>query len=681
MSDADLIALAEQAGVTPRWRDYRGSMQDVAPETLRAVLAAIGVPAKTDADIRESRHLLRQQHGAELPPLVVVDAGQPITLPVPPARFRVLHEDGTPIEGRAQESNGGAVLPALEIPGYHLLEIGAAQTTLAVAPSRTFSLADAGAGRRPWGLAVQLYSLRRDGDGGIGDFSALRRFVRSAADHGAAAVAISPVHAQFSADPDRFSPYAPSSRLALNVLHADAEELGFAPEEDAASAAERERLEALPLIDWPAAARARLTRFRRVYDQIESAPPSLRQEFADFRTRHPDLESHARFEALHAHHFGTDRTRWHWRSWPEQYRDPRSAAVDRFARAHADDVGFHLFLQFLAERQLAAAQVEARSAGMPIGLITDLAVGTDSGGSQGWSRQDEMLFGLAVGAPPDLLNTHGQNWGVVGFSPTGLVRHGFSGFIDMLRAALRHAGGVRIDHVMGLRRLWVIPEGGGATEGAYLRFPLDNMLRLVALESQRYHGIVLGEDLGTVPEGFQDQLRDRGIMGVRVLWFERDGNAYRPPAAWSTSAVAMTSTHDLPTVAGWWRGRDLDWRRALHMIGDEQAVWFEYENRNRDRARLWDAFRDSGAAAGDMPPPEQPTPAVDAAVRHVGRAACDLVMLPLEDALAQPEQPNLPGTMHEHPNWQQRVPRAADRLLDEPEVATRLSGLAEARGR
>jgi 4-alpha-glucanotransferase len=680
VSDADLIALAEQAGVAPRWRDYRGRMQDVAPKTLRAVLAAIGVTARTDAEIRESRQRLQQQQRAELPPLLVVDAGQPITLPIPPARFRVLHEDGTPLEGRSQEANGGSVLPAIEIPGYHLLEIGTAQATLAVAPSRTFSLANAGAGRQPWGLAVQLYSLRRDGDGGIGDFKALRRFVRSAADHGAAAVAISPVHAQFSADPDRFSPYAPSSRLALNVLHADAEELGVAPVEDAASTSERERLEALPLIDWPAAARARLARFRRVYDQIESGPASLRQEFAEFCTRRPDLESHARFEALHAHHFGADRTRWHWRSWPEQYRDPRSPAVDTFARAHAGDVRFHLFLQFLAERQLAAAQAEARSAGMQIGLIADLAVGTDSGGSQGWSRQDEMLIGLTVGAPPDLLNTQGQNWGVVAFSPTGLARHGFGGFIDMLRAALRHAGGMRVDHVMGLRRLWVIPEGAGATDGAYLRFPCDEMLRLVALESQRHHGIVLGEDLGTLPDGFQDQLRDRGIMGMRVLWFERDDHAYRSPSTWAPGAVAMTSTHDLPTVAGWWSGRDLDWRRELNMIGDEQAVWFEYENRNRDRARLWDAFRDSGAAIGDMPPPETPGPAVDAAVGHVGRAACELVMLPLEDALAQTEQPNLPGTTHEHPNWRRRVPRPADRLLDEPEVETRLSGLAEARG-
>ena len=680
MSDPELTALAEQAGIATRWRDYRGQMHDVAPPTLRAVLAALGIPADSEAAIRDSiRRLRHERAGAELPPLVTIEAGQPFELPAPPAKFRVLHEDGTPLEGIAEEANGRARLPALEIPGYHVLEIGSAQTTLAVAPARSFSLHDAGA-TRPWGLAVQLYSLRRDGDGGIGDFTALRGFVGSAASHGASAVAVSPVHAQFSADPDRFSPYAPSSRVALNALHADPDALGLAVAEDEDSKAERERLESLALIDWPAAGRLRLARFRWVYNRLEAAHRAILDEFADFRALRPDLEAHARFEALHAHIFGTDHARWHWRSWPEELRDPRSRAVAAFAREHEGDVRFHVFLQFLAERQLAAAQAEAHDAGMRIGLISDLAVGTDSGGSQGWSRQDEMLFGLTVGAPPDLLNTQGQNWGVVAFSPTGLVRHGFGSFIDMLRAALRHAGGVRIDHVMGVGRLWVVPEGAGPTQGAYLRFPLDDMLRLITLESHRNRGIVLGEDLGTVPDGFRELLGRRGILGMRVLWFERDEHAFQSPSNWSRAAVAMTSTHDVPTVAGWWSGRDLEWRQELALIGDDQAVWFEYENRVRDRARLWNAFRDSGAAAGEMPPPEQPARAVDAAVRHVGRAACELMALPLEDAVAEREQPNLPGTTTEHPNWRRRMPRATDRLLDEPEIAARVAGLAQARG-
>lgn len=679
MSDADLIALAEAAGIATRWHDFRGAEHAVSPDSLRAVLAALGYPAATEEQLRDNRRRLRsEQDGTDLPPLIVADAGQPIRIPQPPGHVRILHEDGTPLEARAQPAEGGAVIPALQVPGYHILEIHSAQTTLAVAPAHAHSLAESGAARS-WGLAVQLYSLRRPGDGGIGDFSALGNFVRAAAQHGAHAVAISPMHAQFSADPDRFSPYAPSSRLALNVLHADPEALGFAPPPDPAYLAERDRLESLPLIDWPAAARARLGRFRRVFEQLDAAPAALRADFADFRARHPELVAHARFEALHAQQFGADPAHWHWRSWPQALRDPNGAAVAAFAREHGREIDFHLFLQFVAERQFAAAQAEARRAGMRVGLISDLAVGSDSGGSQSWSRQDEMLVGLSVGAPPDLLNMRGQNWGVVAFSPTGLRRHGYGAFIDMLRAALRHTGGVRIDHAMGLGRLWVVPEGAGQRDGAYLRFPQDDLLRLLALESERHRGIVLGEDLGTVPEGFQDQLANRGILGMRVLWFERDGDAYRPPAAWSRAATAMTSTHDLPTVAGWWRGRDLEWRRDLGLLGDEPAVAAEYAARGRDRALLWQAMQASGAAGRDMPPPEQPVPAVDAAARHVGRAACELVMLPLEDALAEPEQPNLPGTLHEHPNWRRRTPGPAEAILDAPEVAARLAGLAQAR--
>ena len=679
MSDADLIALAEAAGIAPRWHDFRGGEHAVAPDILRAVLAALGCPAATEDQLHDSRRRLRsEQDGTALPPLIVADAGQPIRIPLPPGTFRVLHEDGTPLEGRAEAGESGAVLPAIEVPGYHILEIQDARTTLAVAPAHAHSLTRAEAAPS-WGLAVQLYSLRRAGDGGIGDFTALGQFVRDAAKHGAHAVAISPVHAQFSADPDRFSPYAPSSRLALNVLHADPEALGFAPPCDPVFVAERERLESLPLIDWPAASRARLARFRQVFDRLDVAPVALRNEFADFRSRYPELEAHARFEALHAYQFAADPAHWHWRRWPAELRDPNGPAVAAFAVEYAREVDFHLFLQFVAARQFTAAQAEARRADMRVGIISDLAVGSDSGGSQSWSRQDEMLVGLNVGAPPDLLNTRGQNWGVVAFSPTGLRRHGYGAFIDMLRAAFRHTGGVRIDHAMGLRRLWVVPEGADPRDGAYLRLPLDDLLRLLALESERHHGIVLGEDLGTVPEGFQDQLADRGILGMRVLWFERDGDAFRPPAAWSSAAAAMTSTHDLPTVAGWWRGRDLEWRRDLHLLGDEHAVAAEYETRARDRALLWEAMQASGAATGKMPPPEQPVPAVDAALRHVGRAACDLVMLPLEDALAEPEQPNLPGTLHEHPNWRRRTLAPAEHVLDAPEVAARVGGLAQSR--
>jgi 4-alpha-glucanotransferase len=287
------------------------------------------------------------------------------------------------------------------------------------------------------------------------------------------------------------------------------------------------------------------------------------------------------------------------------------------------------------------------------------------------------LLGLTVGAPPDLLQREGQDWGLTAFSPRGLAACGFGTYLDMLRTALAHAGGMRIDHAMGLNRLWVIPEGATGAEGAYLSFPERDLLRLIALESQRHRAIVLAEDLGTVPDGFQDRLREAAIDGMRVLWFERDqAQRFVPPAHWTPRAAAMTSTHDLPTVAGWWQGRDLDWREQLGHLADPEAARAE---RERDKSDIWDSFRAAGVAQGDPPPPGDVASFADAACQHVGRSACELVMLPVEDALALVEQPNLPGTLHEHPNWQRRLPADAADLLTGARIQARLALLDRAR--
>jgi 4-alpha-glucanotransferase len=638
MSDGALLAEAAAAGIATRWKDVFGVEHEVAAPSLRAILAALGP----------------DEGGETLPPLLTAAFGEPVRLPGASGAFRLVREDGEVLGGMLGE---GGWLPGIEAAGYHSLSVGDQTLTLAVAPRRCFGTADAGVSR-PWGLAVQLYSLRRANDGGIGDFAALREFVTSAARHGAHALAISPVHAQFSADPDRFSPYAPSSRVMLNVVHAACD----LP--DAASP---------DLVDWPGGTRARLLAQR---ERFASALPD--PAFAKFRAEHGELlESHARFEALHAHLYGRDPKVWHWRDWPAELQDPRGPAVAKFAAEHAQEVDFHAWLQFQADEGLAEAQAAAKAAGMPIGLISDLAVGTDGGGSHAWSRQDEMLLGLTVGAPPDLLSPQGQNWGLLAFSPRGLRTHGYSAFIEMLRAAFRHAGGVRIDHVMGLARLWVVPDGAAAGDGAYVAFPQLDMIRLVAIESWRHRAIVLGEDLGTLPEGFQPLLEGSGVLGLRVLWFERlKTDLFSRPSTWSRGAVAMTSTHDLPTVAGWWEGRDLEWRSGLGLLRDEPA---ERAARERDRTLLWDAMRDSGVASGERPAEDGGPRVTDAAVAHVGGAACDLVLLPLEDALAQTEQPNLPGTLDEHPNWRRRTTEDASVILDRPDVAARLASLAAAR--
>lgn len=694
MSEQSLLELARCAGLSVQWQDYRGRQHEVAPETLRSVLQALELPCADAAQCADSLARLQHEQSTEqLPPMLTARAEQPVDVTsheiAAGQALRLTLESGESLDCTAEARDGRLLLPPVAQHGYHRLQLGQREIVLAVAPRRAFGVGDLEPDRRRWGLAAQLYSLRRCGDGGIGDFAALAELARSAARRGADALAISPVHALFSADLSRFSPYAPSSRLFLNPIYADAS--GVLPAESLAQLAaglglddELRRLEALPLIDWPAAARCRLALLRAVFERLWpelSATPAvhpLAREFQRFRKQGGALlEDHARFEALHAEQ--VPQGRWHWRQWPQGYRDPRSRSVSAFAGRHPGEVGFHVFLQWLAQRGLAAAQAAARDAGMAVGLIADLAVGTDSGGSHAWSRPHDLLAGLSVGAPPDPLATQGQVWGLTALSPRALRLQGYAPFLDTLRAALRHAGGVRIDHVLGLQRLWLVPEGASSNDGAYLRYPLQDLLRLVALESVRHRAVIVGEDLGTVPEGFRDTLADAGIMGMRVLWFERDHGLFVDPSRWPAGDLATTSTHDLPTVAGWWSERDLGWRERLGLFADEQERAGEHAARAADRRTLWDAFAYAGVAAGELPAPAEPAAAVSAAIRFVARTPAPLALVPLEDLAGLDEQPNLPGTIEQHPNWRRRLPAAAESLLSAPEAAARLDNLAKER--
>lgn len=685
MSDKRLLALAEAAGVAAHWVDANQRPQRVSAEALRAVLDGLGLPAQSDAQVRESLARLRQDAGASEPPaLLTQEAGQPLSLAAHfPAGtpFELLGDDGGRLDARLDAAGR---LPGLDALGYHRLCIGDRQLTLAVAPAEGATpqaLLDS-AQPRAWGLAVQLYALRRAGDGGIGDTRALERLARAAARQGADALAISPVHAMFSADPRRFSPYAPSSRCFFNVLHAapssllgeqavrqaiDAEGLG----------PELARLERLELVDWPAAAAARLRLLRRLFETFRGGAGRQWQDFVRFREQGGEgLENHCRFEALQARHLRAGRP-CDWHAWPAALRDPRSPTVARFAAEHADQVSFHAFAQWLIVRGLQRAQRAARNAGMRIGLINDLAVGADGGGSQAWSRQAELLSALSVGAPPDLLNPIGQDWGLCAFSPRGLQQHGYRAFIEMLRANMAHAGGLRIDHVMGLQRLWVIPRGAEPRDGAYLHYPLGDLLRLLTLESWRQRTLILGEDLGTVPAGFTAALAARGALGMRVLLFEHDARArFRRPAAWPATAMATTTTHDLPTLSGWWLERDLEWRERLALY-DRPTLEAARRDRERERHGLRRALaRDTGVRLDEG---VDAATLLDASMSFLGHTPAPLVLLPMEDVLGLEEQANLPGTVDQHPNWRRRWTGDSGRLLESAQARQRLRLLAEAR--
>jgi 4-alpha-glucanotransferase len=638
MNEQAVRARACEVGLAIDWVDAMGRPQQVKTEALRRILDSLDVP----------------QDGSDVRPLVTARVGARIELPGLATEVdtpaELVLEDGSV---RSVTIRGGkvATVPAIGEAGYHRLRLADREITLAVAPARCVTLEEVGAGRRMWGVAAQVYGLRRAGDGGIGDAGAVRDLAEAAARRGADAVALSPVHSLFAADPARHGPYSPSSRLFLNPLYGDPS-IVFDPERLASHAVVAD--EQAPLIDWTAASAAKFAMLRRLFDDFTNRDLAvgtpLAADFERFVQAGGDaLHEHALFEALHAERPGN------WVDWPAGWRQGDATAVR-----------YHLFLQWIAARSFAAAQTAARAAGMRIGLIGDLAIGMDRAGSHAWARQSDLLLGLSIGAPPDIFNPRGQDWGLTGFSPRALLTRGFEPFLATLRAALAHAGGVRIDHIMGLMRLWLVPRGAPASEGAYLAYPLEDFLRLLALESHRHGAVVIGEDLGTVPPGFRARLRRAGIAGMDVMWFERTRLSYRKPGRWRRDAVAMTTTHDLPTVAGWWSGEDIRTRRTLG-LGNAS----EEEERRQDRVRLWRAFTAAGAAQGVPPPVDRPAAAVDAALGYVAQSPAPLMLAPLEDLLGLAAQPNLPGTIDEHPNWRRRLVPAAKDLFDVPEVEAR----------
>jgi 4-alpha-glucanotransferase len=709
-----IVTLASRAGFEVEWQDAHHTTQHVPESTLAVLLERMGLPCGNATQIRQSTAALEAElSGRKLPPLMTAEVGRGIALHVAAIKsgihYRIELESGSIIDGRFTAPKGEeALLAPIDEAGYHTLVINDQRVTLAVAPPRCYTVADAwrtlhndddSGDNRPtpplWGIAAQLYGLRRTGDGGIGDYSALAQIAVGSAKRGAHALAVSPTHAMFSAEPERFSPYSPSSRLWLNVTHIDPAAVFGADAAHAALEAAQagdtwSKLERLPLIDWPNAVVLKLKVLRTLYEHFctheraQHTPRAL--EFHGFCERAGRaLEDHARFEALQAAQLSQEGGNGHWRNWPEALRDPRSPEVEAFAEANRHEVDFHLFLQWLAAKGLSHAQHAARDAGMAVGLIADLAVGCDSAGSHAWSYRDDMLQGVSVGAPPDLFNQAGQAWGLTTFSPRAMRTQGFSAFIDMLRAAFAHAGGIRIDHILGLRRLWLVPEGESARNGAYLRYPLEDLLRLIALESWRHRAIVIGEDLGTVPPGFRERLEEHGIAGIRVLWFEgaHDGKGFKPPSAWDRNAVGTTTTHDLPTVAGWWRGSDITWRNRIGQTmaradgrDPEEAA---QEVRAQDRAELWRAFQQAGVAAPDVAAPPPDRAPVDEALAFVAATPGPLVTFPLEDLLAQVEQPNLPGSIDEHPNWRRRVSVPIDELFEDDTFCDRLLAVDRAR--
>jgi 4-alpha-glucanotransferase len=489
-----------------------------------------------------------------------------------------------------------------------------------------------------WGVAAQLYALRSEHNDGIGDFTDLARLATLATEGGASAIALNPLHQSHLTNAAAASPYAPLSRRYLNALYIDVR--AAAAEFDVSlSEFDTQLLRDAALVAYEHVAAFKLEALERIFDALRERRP-----WATFAQSDPGLRDVVRYEAIMEMLTALDPDVYGWQQWPHELQDARGIGVERFAAQHASRVEFFMFVQWLADRQLANAAHAADS--MAIGLYRDLAVGVDLNSADVWSDPGAYALDLSIGAPPDPLNTAGQNWGLPPFHPRVLRERNYAPFIALLRANMRHAGALRVDHVMGLQRLFCIPRALAQGGGAYVNYDVEAMLGILALESVRNRCMIVGEDLGTVPEGFRERMHDTRIFGCRVLQF----NLYDNPP----DTVASTGTHDLPTWAAYWRDAD-----------------------PQTRDRLLNAFRSAGI---DMPE-DGLTAVLVAAYRYLARSQSRLVLLQLEDGLGSYEQVNVPGTIDEEPNWQRKLAVPLERLAEYPIFAAIVRALREARPR
>jgi (1->4)-alpha-D-glucan 1-alpha-D-glucosylmutase len=680
MSDLETLRLrlADLAGTHAGFRDQNGNWVETTLHARCRVLDGFGLKSSTVKEVRESLAALDLLRNGVVPALIVAVTGQPVRVPVNTgaheAAFRLTDEAGHVQEGRLPVESGHLVLPPLDL-GYFTLDLDAGKTgsaTVISAPPRCYLPEGLEAGARLWGTVAQVYGLTRPDNMGIGEYTDIAAAAAGTGALGGDFMGLSPLHALFAADRTKISPYSPSSRLFLETLHLDiaaiprfagskAEEMEKADEFRARLAA----LRAAPLVDHVAVWALKRPLLDALFEDFQAGNGDA--AFEAFRQEGGEpLRLHAAFEAL-SEHFKDEGKNW-LGEWSEAFRSPDSDVVAWFCEEKADLVTFHAWLQYLADRQLAQAAEAARASGMAIGLYRDLAVGGDRGGSEVWAASELFSPTLSVGAPPDPLGPQGQNWGLPPMDPFALERHGLKAFRALVTANMRHAGAIRIDHAFQLARLFLIPEGGHGPDGAYVNFPFEGLLAALRLESHRAKCIVIAEDLGTAPEGFSEAIMHAGLLSYRVMYFERgEHGRFKKPGEYPRDAMSVFTTHDLPTLRGWWHGSDIDLRESLGVFDHDQAQQQRGERRE-DLHKFCQALREEGLFHAHDIPPEPP---LDDAVRFIARAPSALTAIQFEDAAGEVDQANLPGIAEGHPNWRRRI------FTNVQELTSRTGRLAE----
>ncbi len=713
-----LYQLADAAGIESQYWDIDGQLHQATPDTIRALLGALGHTADTEADAIAGLAMLEEQRWhTGLPPVIMAQENRQVDVP-----FRLPQDDGTrtlrlsvhletggiqagecdlgalQVEGAGNCGGLSTALRRVKLPplpvGYHEIRLEAgreATARLIVAPSHCY-LPPKFAHGRCWGLAAQLYALKSSNDWGIGDFGHLWRLIDRAAANDADAVGLNPLHALFLDAPADASPYSPSSRLFRNPLYLEVTAIAEFAESDEARALVQtpqtmrvlQSASTAALVDYRGVAGVKLAVLEclyRAFDANHAAHADGRAEaFRAYVERSGrNLDRFALFQAL-SEHFGTH----DWSRWPTAYGDPQSAFGSDLQKRHADRVQFFKYLQWQCEEQVSAAAELARQRGMAIGLYNDLAVSVAASSGDHWSNQDLFAGKARVGAPPDPFNERGQEWGVVPLNPARLRATGYRHLSALLRANMRHSGALRIDHVMGWQRLFLIPAGAPPSAGAYVRYPIDDILAIAALESQRNRCMVVGEDLGTVPGGFRERMAAANILSCRIFYFERTHDRFRPPADYPALASVSAATHDLATLRGFWNSDDIVAKVHLGIFktADEEAR--ARSVRAAERRQLLQALADEALLPDGLSPSNADhiawTPDLALAVhRYLAKTKSLLCMVQLDDLAGEAQQANLPGSTTQYPNWRRRFARTLEELFADPLIRNETRAIAAER--
>lgn len=720
-----LELLAKKRGIGQKYTDIWGKTTRTSPENKRAILNAMGYETSdpealagqiADEELRHWQQVLepvyvrRQQFEYQLVCRLPADTVRRLI-------WRIELESGDQLQG-ATELTENHKIKSFEydnilyseyhlniqnnIPcGYHRLVVLSennsrilATSSLIIAPSNCFHPGFIQQNQKCWGPSVQLYSLRSQRNWGVGDFTDLKMLLRGIAAWGADFVGLNPIHALYPANPDACSPYSPSSRRWLNVIYIDVEaipEFRANPElQKALSAAEEQvqlqQLRAVEWIDYKAVFAFKMRWLRQVFENADLSDRSERgRAFAAYIvTGGESLLQMATFDALQNTLYAGGLEAWGPPVWPDAYRDYNSAAVKTWIASHQFDIRFYLFLQWIADQQLTEAEQLAKALGMKIGLYRDLAVGVSEGSCEIWANKDFYCPAASIGAPPDPLGPQGQNWGLPPVDPVRLYQAAYQPFIELLRANMRGCGALRIDHVMGLRRLWWVPPGAPSSMGAYVYYPVDDLLAILALESHRQRCLVIGEDLGTVPPEMRTLLHDNGIYSYKVFFFERaqDGGFFSP-SHYPAQAMSALTTHDMPTLRGFWHCDDLSLGRDLGLYPDEEKLQDLYRERHSAKQAILDSLRWHGVLpeniGHDVSWVGMSAALSHALQEHMCRGNSALFSTQLEDWLEMDLPVNVPGTCSEYPNWRRKLSKDLESFLNDPALITLAHRLTNAR--